>query len=263
MSGWEWPAIAGCIFADLGIRKLVPLRSRPGQDVAMQLLGKRWLGKGTLVLAGIALLVAAGATGTVFYLAVAFHGQVDVIAAPLSHYVYVAGGIELVSIASVAFAVGALAVLVGMARTGVRMVGYPTVLFTGWAICLLVAAIFPTDPSPRVETLVGLVHQIAGAGIFALPCFAGLATAARLAERAEWRSLVGAVRALSVGSAALAMAYGVGRLDEVVVGMNDLYGGVEMGGILQRAKLTIDGATLAVLAVNLVRVAGHAVRTGA
>lgn len=223
-------------------------------------LGERWLGVGTLVLAVVALLVAAGATGTVFYLAVAFHGEVDVVAAPLSHYIFVEGGIQLVSLASVAFAVGALAALVGMARAGVRVVGYPTVLFTGWAICLLLAAIFPTDPSPRVETFVGLVHQLAGAGIFALPCFAGLAVAARLAERSEWRAVVGVVRALSLGSAVLAMAYGVGRLDEVVLGLHDLYGGVEMGGILQRAKLTFDGAFIAVLAVNLVRVTGAAVK---
>lgn len=224
----------------------------------MQRLGERLLGRGALVLAVVALLVTVGATGTVFYLAVAFHREADVVAAPLSHYVYVKGGIQLVSSASVAFVVGALAVLVGMARTGVRMAGYPTVLFTAWSICLLLAAVFPTDPSPRVETAVGFVHQLAGAGIFALPCFVGLAAAARIAERSEWRSVVGVVRALSVSSAVLAMAYGVGRLDEVVPGMNDLYGGVEVGGILQRAKLILDGAIVAVLAVNLVRVTGSA-----
>jgi hypothetical protein len=94
-----------------------------------------------------------------------------------------------------------------MARAGVRLADRPTVLFTVWALCLVLAAVFPTDDSPNIETFAGWVHQFAGAGILALLSFAGLAAAPRLAESPPWRPVVGVVRALSVGAAVLAAAH--------------------------------------------------------
>jgi hypothetical protein len=217
----------------------------------------RWLAVATLLLAVLALIAAARASITMLYLGVIFHDEVNPISTPLSYYVFVDGGEQLFTSAAVALAVGALAVLVGMARSGVRMAGRPTVLFAVWALCLVLAAVFPTDDAPRIMTFAGWVHQFAGAGILALLSFAGVAAAPRLAESPPWRPVVSTVRTLSIGAAFLASAYVVSRIDDVVPGF---FGAVDVGGILQRMVLAFDVAVVTALAVQLVRVSWPAVR---
>jgi hypothetical protein len=221
--------------------------------------GRRWLGIGTLVLAVIALLAAARSTITMVYLGVRYFDQVNPISVPLSYYVFVDGGEQPFTSAAIALAVGVLAVLLGMARTGVRLAGRPTVLFTVWALCLVLAAVFPTDDSPEISTFGGWVHQFAGAGILALLSFAGLAATPRLAENPAWRPVVGIVRALSIGAATLAAAYVVSRVHEVVPGFFPLFGGIDVGGILQRMVLAFDVAVVTALSIHLVRVSWPAV----
>ena len=220
----------------------------------------RWWGIATLLLAVLALLAAARASIIMIYLGFAFRAELDPVTAPLSYYVLVDGGEQLFTSAAVAMAVGTLAVLVGMARSGVRMAGRPTVLFAVWALCLVLAAVFPIDDSPRILTFAGWVHQFAGAGILALLSFAGLAAAPRLAESPAWRPVVPTVRVLSIGAAVVAAAYIVGRLDDFVPG---LFGSVDVGGVLQRVVLAFQVAVVSALAVQLVRVSWSAVRSGA
>jgi hypothetical protein len=100
------------------------------------------------------------------------------------------------------------------------------------------------------------VHQFAGAGILALLSFAGLAAAARLAEKPAWTPVVSTVRTLSIAAAALAAAYVISRLDDYVPGV---FGPVDVGGILQRMVLAFHVAVLASLAVQLARVSWPAV----
>jgi hypothetical protein len=226
----------------------------------MRRSGLRWSVIGTLLLAMLALLAAGRATVIMIYLGVAYRDEVDPISQPLSFYEFVDGGSQLLTSAVVALAVGALAVLFGMARAGVRLAGRPTVLFTTWALCLVLAAIFPTDDSPRILTFAGWVHQFAGAGILALLSFAGFAAAPRLAENEPWRPVVGLVRTLSVAAAALAVVYVVSRLNDWIPGFVSVFGGVDPGGILQRMALVFHGAVVAALAVQLVRVSWPAVR---
>jgi Protein of unknown function (DUF998) len=215
------------------------------------------LGVATLVLAVLALLAAARASIIMIYLGVAYRNELDPVTAPLSYYVLVPGGEQLFTSAAVAMAVGTLAVLVGMARSGVRMAGRPTILFAVWALCLVLAAVFPTDDAPQILTFGGWVHQFAGAGILALLSFAGLAATPRLAESSAWRSVVPTVRMLSIGAAVLAVAYAVGRLDDLFPG---LLGSVDIGGVLQRMVFAFQVAVVAALAVQLVRVSWPAVR---
>jgi uncharacterized protein DUF998 len=219
--------------------------------------GSRWLAVASLVLAVLALIAAARASITMVYLGVIFRDEVNPISVPLSYYVFVDGAEQMFTSAAVALAVGVLAVLLGMARSGVRMAGRPTVLFAVWALCLVLAAVFPADDAPRIMTFAGWVHQFAGAGILALLSFAGLAAAPRLAESPPWRPVVPTVRTLSIGAAALASAYVVSRLDDVVPG---LVGAVDVGGFLQRMVLAFDVAVVTALAVQLVRVSWPAVR---
>jgi hypothetical protein len=218
------------------------------------------VGVATLALAVLALLAAARSTIIMIYLGVTFHDEVDPISVPLSYYVFVDGGEQLLASAAVALAIGALAVLVGMARAGVRMAGRPTVLVTVWALSLVLAAVFPADDGVRIETFSGWVHQFAGAGVLALLSLAGLAAASRLAEHEAWRPVVSTIRVLSIGGAVLAMAYLGSRLDDVVPG---IFGAVDVGGILQRMVLAFDVGVLTALAVQLVRVSWVAVRSGA
>jgi hypothetical protein len=217
----------------------------------------RWWGFATLALAVLALLAAARASVIMLYLGFAFRAELDPVTAPLSYYVFVPGGGQLFASAAVAMAVGTLAVLVGVAWSGVRMAGRPTVLFAVWALCLVLAAMFPADDAPQILTFAGWVHQFAGVGILALLSFAGLAAAPRLTESPAWRPVVPTVRVLSISAAVLAVAYLVGRLDDFVPG---LLGPVDIGGILQRLVFGFQAAVVAALAVQLVRVSWPAVR---
>jgi Protein of unknown function (DUF998) len=214
------------------------------------------LGVAPLLLAVLALLALGRSTVIMVYLGVTYFREVNPISVPLSYYAFVEGGEQLFFSAAVALAVGTLAVLAGMARSGVRMAGRPTVLLAVWAICLVLAAVFPADDSPRILTFGGWVHQFAGAGILALLSFAGLAAAARLAEKPEWAPVVSTVRTLSIAAAVLAAAYLASRLDDVVPG---IFGPVDVGGILQRMVLAFHVAVVAALAVQLVRVSWPAV----
>jgi uncharacterized protein DUF998 len=215
------------------------------------------LGVAPLLLAVVALLALARSTVIMVYLGVTYFREVNPISVPLSYYAFVEGGEQLFFSAAVALAVGTLAVLVGMARSGVRMAGRPTVLLAVWAVCLVLAAVFPADDAPRIMTFAGWVHQFAGAGILALLSFAGVAAAVRLTEKPEWAPVVSTVRTLSIAAAVLAAAYVASRLNDVVPG---IYGPVDVGGILQRMVLAFHVAVVAALAVQLVRVSWPAVR---
>jgi hypothetical protein len=218
------------------------------------------VGVATLVLALLALLAVARSTVVMIHLGIAFRDEVDPVSAPLSYYVFVDGGGQLFASAAVALALAAVALLVGVARAGVRMTGWPTVLFAIWALSLVLAALFPADESARIETVGGWVHQFAGGGVLLMFSLAGLAAAPRLAESPAWRSAVPTVRVLSVGAAAFAVAYLLSRLDDLVPG---IFGTVDVGGILQRMVLAFDVAVLGALSVHLLRVSWVAVRSGA
>lgn len=215
----------------------------------------RW-GVAPLVFAVIALLALARSTIIMVYLGITHFHEVNPISVPLSYYAFVEGGEQMFFSAAVALAVGTLAVLAGLARSGVRMAGRPTVLLAVWALCLVLAAVFPADDAPRIETFAGWVHQFAGAGILALLSFAGVAAAVRLAEKPEWAPVVSTVRTLSIAAAVLAAAYVASRLDDIVPG---IFGPVDVGGILQRMVLGFHVAVVAALAVQLVRVSWPAV----
>jgi hypothetical protein len=214
------------------------------------------LGVAPLLFAVLALLALARSTVIMVYLSVTYFREVNPISVPLSYYAFVEGGEQLFFSAAVALALGALAVLVGMARSGVRMAGRPTVLLAVWALCLVLAAVFPADDAPRILTFGGWVHQFAGAGILALLSFAGIAAAVRLAEKTEWAPVVSTVRTLSIAAAVLAGAYVASRLNDIVPGV---FGPVDVGGILQRMVLGFHVAVVAALAVQLVRVSWPAV----
>jgi len=197
------------------------------------------------------------------YLGFAYRDQLNPITRPASYYVYVDGGRAPFETSSILLALGVFGLLIGMAGAGVRMAGRPTALFGIWACCMLLAAIFPTDDSPDIQTIDGLIHQFAGVGILVLLSFAGLAAAPRLAESPAWRPVVGIVRLLSIGAALLATAYVATRLVQLDPLLLALSGGIDIGGILQRLVFGFDIGVIAALAAHLVRVSWNALRSWA
>lgn len=218
-------------------------------------IGRRWWGFGTLLLAVLALIAAARCAITMVYLGFEFSNQVNPITQPASYYVFADGGAgTMYTTAAVALALGTLAVLFGMIWSGAHLAGGPMVLFSVWASCLLLAAIFPTDNSPDITSFGGWVHQFAGGGILLFLSIAGFAACRRLVESPEWRPVVPTVRILSIGAAILAGAYVASRIVQVIPESAVVFGGVDIGGILQRVAFGFDIAVVTALAVHLVRV---------
>lgn len=218
------------------------------------------LGLLSLLLAVVTLIAAFRALSLVVYLAVAYRLDVDPISQPLSMYVFVEGGDEAFDSAALTLAAAMVMLLLGMRRAGVPLAGRPAVYLSAWAGCLVVATVFPTDRAPYVETVSGWVHQTAGAGILALLAMGGWALLPRLRANPEWRPTAGVVRALTAGTAGLAVAYVVSRLGDWFPDLADVTLGVDPGGLLQRLALTVDAGVICALAGHLIRLTWPAVR---
>lgn len=222
---------------------------------------RRWWGVGTLLLALLALLSAARCVLTMIYLGFEFRAELNPIRTPASYYVFIEGGSAPFTSAAVALAVAALAVLVGMTWAGAHVSGRPSVLFGVWSLCLVLAAMFPTDNSPDITSFSGWVHQFAGAGILLLLSFAGLAAAPRLAESPGWEPVVGIVRVLSICAGVLTAMYLVFRVVEFAPDLFAAIGIVDVGGALQRASMGFQIGVVVALAWHLMRVSWQSLRT--
>ena len=88
-------------------------------------------------------------------------------------------------------ALGNLALSVGLARSiapgAIRRT--PALLFGAAAAGMLLAAVFPTDPAGRAETLSGIVHRSAAFASFPIELVALFLFSAALAARASWHRL--------------------------------------------------------------------------
>lgn len=215
----------------------------------------------SLLLAIVALIAAARALVLVVYMAIAFRFDVDPISQPLSMYVFVEGGGQAFDSAALTLAASMIALLLGMARAGVRLRGWPATHFSIWAACLVAAVVFPTDRSLYIETVGGWVHQIAGAGILALLGLGGFALVPRLAEAPGWERTTGVVRALSAWTSILAVVYVVSRLNDWFPEVFRWTLGFDPGGLLQRLALMVDAGVIAALAIHLIRVSWPALRS--
>jgi hypothetical protein len=222
---------------------------------------RRWWGVGTLLLAVLALLSAARCVITMIYLGFEFRVELNPIRVPASYYVFIEGGSAPFTSAAIALAVAALAVLAGMTWAGAHMSGRPTVLFGVWSLCLILAAVFPTDNGADITSFSGWVHQFAGAGILLLLSFAGLAAAPRLAETPAWEPIVGIVRVLSIGAGVLTAMYLAFRIVQLAPDAFASIGIVDVGGALQRASMAFQIGVVVALAWHLLRVSLQALRT--
>lgn len=190
------------------------------------------------------------------YLNLRFLEEVDPFSRAVSYYVFVERGSAVFAATLTGVAVATAAILGGMAHLRVRLGAAAVSLFGLWCLALVLCALFPTDNSPQVETTPGLIHQFAGASLFASLPLGGIALARTLATQPAWAGTARVVRRLAIGSVVLALGYLVARVPDLLPWFTfpsalDLR---PVSGLVQRALFLLELAILFVLAVRLVDV---------
>lgn len=206
---------------------------------------------GPLVIAAVGVVLLARSTVVMTYLTFAHAGEVDPLSKAASYYVFTDGR-NLFDTAAIGVALGCVAVLIGLRGVGTAIGGAAFWLCVSWAAVVVAAVVFTVDRGGRIESFHGAMHQIAGAGIFALLPVACLAIAPRLAASASFGPIAHAVRQLSIVAAVGAVLYPISRLPEFVSSatLNEL----NVSGLIQRLVFGVDIAILLVVAVRLLQV---------
>lgn len=142
---------------------------------------------------------------------------------------------------------------VALARGWARAIGGPAVraLLVVWALALVTAAVFPTNPSGTPETVSSTIHLIAGGVAFAtLPTAGVLCWKLLLAQQGHSSSST-TVLVASAASGLLSAALILNRLPGMV-GSGEL---MLPAGMLQRAAGAAEIILLAILLLTTLRVA--------
>lgn len=204
-----------------------------------------WLGAFSVLACVPALLAVVGLVRSLLamtYLNIQFADEVDPLSRAISYYVFVEHGAQTFVATLVAILLATVAILLGMAQLGVRLGSAAVALFAAWCAALLLCAVFPTDNAPRVETVSGWIHQIAGASLYVTLPLGGLALARELRGQPQWSSAVPALRGFSLAAAALGIAYLLARLPDLMPWMTfpaPLDGRI-VSGLIQRALFTLE-----------------------
>lgn len=206
---------------------------------------------GPLMLAAVGIVLIARSAVIMVYLTFAYARQVDPLSKAASYYVFTEGRNTFDS-AAIGVALGCVAILIGLRGAGMAVGGAAVALSVSWAALLVAAVMFTVDQGGRIETVHGAVHQVAGAGIFALLPAAGLVIAPRLAASADFGPVAHAVRQLSIVAAVGAVLYPVSRLPELF--FSDTLGRFNVSGVIQRLAFAVEIAVLLVIAVRLLQV---------
>lgn len=192
---------------------------------------------------------------TMTYLNVKFAGEIDPYSRAISHYVFVERARPMFTATVLTVSMASAAVLAGIRWIGVRL-GGPTVVFFGiWCVCLVLAGIFPTDDAPTVETVSGLIHQIAGVSLFVSLPLGASALAHRLMAHPDWVRLAVLLRRMALVAGGLALGYLVARLPDLMPGMPFVHflDARGISGLIQRALFALEIALLLMMAVQLLR----------
>jgi hypothetical membrane protein len=146
----------------------------------------------------------------------------------------------------------AVAFAVGVLRVGLRV---PGILLLLYGVGLLVAGVFVTDPSlgyppgaPAEHTTHGMIHGLAGLGVFTLNALAAFATARHFfgAQRSRGWAIYSAVTGVFIVLLFIA---------STVVSVQDELGFAPNGptGLLQRISIVVGWTWVAALAFRLWR----------
>jgi hypothetical protein len=201
-------------------------------------------------------LVAAAALcwGVIVMIALHLVGSQNPLLSPLSRYVLIDPGADLLATSMLSTAVGSVALLGAMRAAGLPLNRTAVALFACWASGLALAAVFPAsypeDPAP----ISGHIHQSASLVAFlALPA-AGKAVCDSLRGVPGFAPRLAALRRLTVAAVLALVVFGVTYVSSKMPG--------EPGpvGIAQRIALLADIALLGGF-FGLLRVPGEARRT--
>ncbi|SFB51554.1 Protein of unknown function [Amycolatopsis marina] len=219
----------------------------------------RWLGLFSLMACLLALMSLVGLVRSLVamtYLNVRFVHEVNPVSRAVSYYVFTEHGAEVFAATLVVLAVATLTILIGLVQLRVRIGPAATTLFGVWCLGLVLCAVFPTDNAPRIESVHGLIHQFAGASLFASLPLAGLALARSLRSQPDWAGTGRTVRRLALGAAALAVAYLVARLPDLLPWFTfPAFADFRAySGLIQRLLFVLELAMLLVLATRLLTV---------
>jgi hypothetical protein len=194
------------------------------------------------------------------YLHLEASGQLNPIKHTISDYVFAEQGARYFDTSLLALTVGSIALMVGLTVAGIVRGMVLTVLVTVWCAGLAVALLFPTDPSPDVQSISGTVHR--WAAIFFFPCLsaAGFLLARRCQLTPGWERLAPVVLRLSMASTIVLGTFALIQLAINEPEMLPFLGFVRNYlGLAERILFGIDMALLFVLGMALWRGAGPAV----
>jgi hypothetical protein len=219
----------------------------------------RWLGVFSVLACLLALVSLLGLVRSLLamtYLNVRLAHEVNPLSRAVSYYVFTERGAGVFAVTLSVVALATVTILVGMAQLRMRIGSAAATLFGVWSVALVLCAVFPTDNAPRIESVHGWIHQLAGASLFVSLPLAGLALGRSLRAQPEWAGTGRIVRRLAVGAAALALAYLVARLPDLMPWF-DFPAAADLravSGLIQRLLFVLELAMLLVLAIRLLRV---------
>lgn len=194
------------------------------------------------------------------YLHLESSGQLNPIRHTISDYVFAKQGSRYFDTSLVALAVGSVALMVGLAGVGIVRGIVLTVLVSVWCVGLVVALVFPTDPTPAVSSISGTVHR--WAAIFFFPCLsaAGFLLARRCQLTVGWERFAPIVLRLSMASTIVLATFAGIQLAINEPDMLPFLGFMKNYlGLAERILFGIDMALLFVLGMALWRGARPAV----
>ena len=192
----------------------------------------------------------AGAFLTMVYLHSLSVAELSPVSTTVSDLIFVEGVGWLFGVSVVLLAVASAALTVSLARTRLPGGWLITALLSTWSLGLVLAAVFPTDPI-GMETVssVGEIHRYAGATMYVSLPLAGWLVYRRSAAEPAWRPYRGAIRGLSLTSAALGILFTLSHAPKLFPGSSvaDLFDGQLVHGLAERALiLSLCGLLLAI-----------------
>lgn len=193
---------------------------------------------------------------TMVWLHVGYADQISVINQTVSYYVFPDGGDELFAVSTLSLAAALALLVLGLARSGISCRGAVSALVVAATGAMVLLVAFPTDETGGPLSFSGQVHRYAGVCLFVSVPLLGYAIARRLREHPQWSSTARTVRWLSYASAAAAVTFLLSHAPVLLPdsAIAELFGGVQLHGLVERVLLAFDMALVSALALGLLRV---------
>ncbi|MBA0125639.1 DUF998 domain-containing protein [Haloechinothrix sp. YIM 98757] len=205
---------------------------------------------GLILLTSVVIFASVHGAGTLLYLAFRFPAELDPVAEAISYYAYVDGARVRFTVALLEMALAGAALTLALLKAGALRRTAALVLMNSWCAGVVLVALFPTDDDPRILSVSGVIHQVAGASLFVTLPLAVLLALREPSGAVRARGVATTLRRAAIATLALALAYLTARLPDIAPGwpLVSAIGNVAVGGLLQRALFAGELVLLLVLA---------------